>query len=444
MKSSLPKVLHAIFGRPMLYYVLDAAHALDNSKIVVVAGSHSGGAVIDSLETAYPNVSIAIQREQKGTAHALSTGLKAIKDFNGTVIVINGDTPLISGPTLKKFLARHRKAKNSVSVASFMASDPGAYGRIIRDGANKGISIVEAPDATDEELQVSEVNSGIYAIEPDALGLLTSIRLNQKKKEYYLTDILALAQSRGLKAGAFVSASEFEFMGINNRMDLVEATKAMQWMTNASWLDEGVTMLDPVSTFIDPRASIGADTLIYPNVHIEGISSIGAACTIMPNVRIRDSRISSGVTIKDGSVIEDSVIGKDTQVGPYAHLRPGAELMDDVRIGNFVEVKKSVIGKGTKAMHLSYIGDATIGKNVNVGAGTITCNYDGKLKHRTDIADGVFIGSDTQLVAPVKVGQGAYIGAGTTVTEDVPAHALVISRVRQRRIDGWALAKGKK
>ncbi len=442
MRSRIPKVLHPVFGRPMLHYILDAVRALGFTETVVVAGAHSAELVAGSICDGYPSVRIALQEEQNGTAHALMAGLSAIAKFKGTVVVLNGDTPLIGSPTLRAFLGRHRRACNAVSVATFNSSDPAAYGRLIREPGGR-IRIVEAADATEDELAVREVNSGLYAIEPEALALLKSIKPNPKKKELYLTDIIELSQGNGLKAGAFMAPDEYEFLGINTRIDLVEATKAMQWRTNARLLDSGVTLLDPISTFISPEARIGPDTVIYPNVHIEGNTVIGPRCTIMPNARISQSTIAEGATIKDGSVIEEASVGAGTQVGPYAHLRPGAVLKRDVRIGNFVEVKKSVIGEGTKAMHLSYLGDATIGKGVNVGAGTITCNYDGARKHRTEIGDGVFIGSDTQLVAPVKVGRGAYVGAGTTVTSEVPAEALVISRIRQRIVPGWAKKKKK-
>ena len=442
MRSSIPKVLHTVFDRPMLHYILDAVRPIGFNETVVVAGAHSAEMMAESIRSGYPSVRITLQDEQNGTAHALMAGLSAIKKFKGTVMVLNGDTPLVGSPTLKAFLGRHRKARNAVSVATFTSSDPSAYGRLIREPGGR-IRIVEAADATERELAVREVNSGLYAIEPDALALLKSIKPNPKKKELYLTDIIELAQRKGLKAGAFLAPDEYEFLGINTRIDLVEATKAMQWRTNARLLDSGVTLLDPASTFISPEAKIGPDTVIYPNVHIEGATRIGQRCTIMPNVRIHESTIADGVTIKDGSVIEEASVGAGTQVGPYAHLRPGAVLKRDVRVGNFVEVKKSVIGDGTKAMHLSYLGDASIGKGVNIGAGTITCNYDGAHKHRTEIGDGVFIGSDTQLVAPVKVGRGAYVGAGTTVTSDVPAEALVISRIRQRIVPGWAASKKK-
>lgn len=438
MISSRPKVLHEIFRRPLIGYVLHAAQALGFERTVVVVGPHSADAVKAAIARDYPDATVALQKEQKGTAHALMAAMNALKNFKGSVMVLNGDTPLVTSPTLKALIARHRKASNAVTVASFMASDAGSYGRIVRDG---GLSIVEAHEATEAQLMISEVNSGMYVIEPEALALLKSIKPSASKNEHYLTDIIALAQAKKLRAGAYALSDEFEFLGINTRIDLVEAGKALQWRTNALWLDEGVTMIDPNATFISPLASIGYDTVIYPNVHIEGDTKIGTGCTIMPGARILNSTIAAGVTIKDGSIIEDAIVGPEAQVGPYAHLRPGTVLKQNVRIGNFVEVKKSTIGEGTKAMHLSYLGDATIGKAVNVGAGTITCNYDGKLKHQTVLGDGVFIGSDTQLVAPVKVGKGAYIGAGTTVTTDVPAEALAISRTRQRVIPGWARKK---
>jgi len=442
MKSSLPKVLHNIWGAPMLQYVVDALFALKPQKTVVVVGKHSREI---SRAVTYPStVVFAQQKEAKGTGDALLTAAPALKHFNGTVLVVNGDTPLITEDTLKKFLSLHQKMKNSVSLLSFDADDPGSYGRIIRDEKKGLVSIVENRDATASQRMVKEVNSGVYAFEPDALALLKEIKLNALKDEYYLTDIVGIAKAKGLKAAAFLIGSEDEFTGVNTREELEKAREFMKGRIVKKWADRGVDFIDRNSLSISYQTTIGPETVVYPNVHLEGRTKIGKECTIYPNVRIKDSVIENGAVIKDSTLIEDATINRNASVGPFAHLRPGSIIGERAKIGNFVEIKKSVIGAGAKASHLSYLGDARIGKDVNIGAGTITCNYDGYKKYVTTIEDDVFIGSDTQLIAPVKVGKGAYVGAGSTITCDVPSNALALSRVEQRNIEGWALRKKSK
>ena len=433
MKSSVPKVLHGLFGSPVLQYTLNALHGLRPERIVVVTGRNAKE-ISEAVEAPASTV-FAVQQEQRGTAHALSAALPALKSLkkSATVLVVNGDTPLITTATLKKFVARHRRSGKDLSLISFMTDDPGAYGRIIRD--SDGARIVEHPDATEEELCVNEVNSGVYALEPRAMALLKVIGLNKKKKEFYLTDIMGLAASRkGFSSGVYCLGAESEFMGINTREDLAVAIEAIRVRSIIKWLGRGVTFIDPLSVFIGPEVRIGRDTVLYPNVHLEGTTRIATGCTVYPNTRIVDSTIKKGAVIKDTTLIEESTVGAGAAVGPFAHIRPGSNIGPGAKVGNFVEIKKSDLGRGTKAMHLSYIGDATVGSNVNIGAGTITCNYDGRKKSRTMIEDNVFIGSDTQLVAPVRVGKGSYVGAGTTLTRDVPADSLAVSRARQKNI----------
>jgi bifunctional UDP-N-acetylglucosamine pyrophosphorylase/glucosamine-1-phosphate N-acetyltransferase len=443
MKSSLPKVLHAIYGRPMISYVVEAARGLRPLKTVVVAG-RDHGLVADSLKEGR-GITIAVQKEQKGTAHALQSAMDGLKGFRkGTVLVMNGDTPLIRSTTLRKFVALHRRHKNSVSLLSFIAGDPASYGRVIRDKDRNPLGIVEHGDANPRERAVKEVNSGVYAIETSTLPLLRSIKRNEKKKEYYLTDIVEIALRRGIRTGVHCLGEEEEFHGINTRQELSRAHDVMRMRTVRRLLDKGVSFIDADSVFIAPGVNVGADTIIYPNVCLEGGTTLGKGCTIYPNVRIIDSVVRDGATIKDSSVIEGSTIGRGVQLGPFAHIRPESRISAGAKIGNFVEVKKSTVGKGTKAMHLSYIGDARVGEDVNIGAGTITCNYDGVNKHRTVIGGNVFVGSDTQLVAPVTIGRGSYIGAGSTITKDVPPKALSLSRSKQRTIMGWAERKKKK
>ena len=436
MKSSLPKVLHRLHGAPMLRYVLNALHTLQPQKIVIVAGENIQdikGSLDDTAKIAF-----ARQIEAKGTGDALLKAVPSLKGFKGAVLVVNGDTPLITGSTLKNFLSLHRRKRNGVSVLSFESGDPGSYGRIVRDNKDRAAFIVEQRDATETQKTIREVNSGVYAFESGALPLLKEIKLNKSKGEYYLTDIIGIARDKGVRIDAFCTGSEDEFMGVNTIEELENAGRTMKRRIIKKFSDRGVHFIEKSSVFISSDTEIGAETNVYPNVHLEGKTSIGKRCTIYPNVRILDSIIEDGAVIKDSTLIEEAIVKRNASVGPFAHIRPGSVIGEKAKIGNFVEVKKSVIGPGTKASHLSYLGDARIGKDVNIGAGTITCNYDGHKKHITTIEDGVFVGSDTQFVAPVKIGKGAFVGAGSTITADVPSHALALSRVKQMNIEGWA------
>jgi len=435
MGSNLPKVLHKVCGIPMLQSVVDTARMLKTGKIVVVTGIHEE--LIQKTITA-PDIAYVRQTEPKGTGHALLSARPVLEDFRGVLIVLNGDSPLISAVTVKKFLRMHRKNKNSLSVLSFLAENPDDYGRIVRDSSGLVSSIVEHKDADALQKQIREVNSGVYAINHDLLPLLDDIKMNRKKGEYYLTDIVELAAQRGFKTSALCIGLEQEFMGVNTRQELCRASRIMSDSIIGKWMERGVNVLDAASVFIHPHAVIGAETTLYPHVYIDGHTSIGKGVTIYPNVRISNSRIEAGAVIKDSTVIEESWVKAGAAVGPFAHLRPGSEVGPDARVGNFVELKKTIIGKGSKASHLSYLGDARIGRGVNIGAGTITCNYDGIRKSVTVIDEGVFVGSDSQLVAPVTIGRGAYIGAGSTITKDVPPLALAVSRVEQRNIKDWA------
>ncbi len=436
MNSSLPKVLHNIHGVTMLRYALDALKGLRPQKIVVVVGRHFQE-IKESLGDEN-NISFAEQREAKGTGDALLKASVSLKGFKGTIVVVNGDAPLVTSGTLKKFLKLHSKGRNAVSILSFISEDPGSYGRVIRDEDGRALAVIEDPDATASQKLIKEVNSGVYAIEAGALKLLKEIKLNKRKGEYYLTDIVHIAKVKGIKIDAFCIGSEDEFLGVNSREELEKARLLMKGRIICKWLGKGVHFADINSVFISSNSDIEKDTVVYPNVHLEGKTKIGKGCTIYPNVRILDSIIGAGAVIKDSTLIEGSVVKARALVGPFAHIRPGSEIGPDARIGNFVEVKKSVIGPGTKASHLTYLGDAKIGRDVNIGAGTITCNYDGHRKNVTTIEDNVFIGSDSQLIAPVKIGKGAYVGAGATITKDVPSKALALSRVEQVNIKDWA------
>jgi len=420
----------------MLQYVLDNLHKLKPQKIVVIVGKHFKD-IKESIEDV-STISFAQQREAKGTGDALIKALPFLRGVKGTVIVVNGDTPLITSETLKKFLVLHEKKKNDISILSFISRNPGSYGRVIRDERGNVLSIVEGRDATMSQKKIKEVNSGIYAIEHAALHLLKEITVNESKGEYYLTDIVHIARDKSMKVNAFCIGSEDEFIGVNTQEELEKARQFMKDRIIRRWLAKGVSFVDINSVFISSHADIGKGTIVYPNVHLEGNTKIGRGCAIYPNVRIQDSIIRDNAVIKDSTLIESSVVKKGASVGPFAHIRPGSEIGTGAKIGNFVEVKKSVVGSGTKALHLAYLGDARIGKDVNIGAGTITCNYDGYKKYITTIEDNVFIGSDSQLIAPVKIGKGAYVGAGSTITKDVPSEALALSRVMQRHIENWA------
>ncbi len=435
MDSHLPKVLHKVCGIPMLQCVTDTARKLKTGKIVVVTGKH-GDLIKKALES--PDISYALQKEPKGTGHALMSAKQDLKDFKGILIVLNGDTPLVSAETIKKFRKLHMKNKSAVSVLSFQAENPDDYGRIVRNASGQVLSIVEQKDADAIQQKIHEVNSGVYAINHDLLPLVENIKINKKKGEYYLTDIVAAALERGLKTSAYCIGSEEEFMGVNTREELYRASLLMKKKLAERWAGKGVIFIDMGSVFIHAGVTIGKDTTVYPNVYLEGRTKIGRGTTIYPNVRIVDSEIGDNVVIMDSTVIEGSIVKNKASVGPFARIRPGSEIGTEARIGNFVELKKTVIGKSSKASHLSYLGDARIGRDVNIGAGTITCNYDGETKHSTLIENGVFVGSDTQLVAPVKIGKGAYIGAGSTIVKDVPPGALALSRSKQTHISEWA------
>jgi len=449
MYSSLPKVLHRIHGASMLHYVLKTVCELNPDKVIIVIGKH-GKEVKESVEADIKKprrnckISFAHQKEAKGTAHALLKASPGLKGFKGSVLVMNGDTPLISLKTLKQIISLHKRKKDSISLLTFQTHEPQSYGRILRDRGGHVLSIIEERDATASQKKIKEVNSGVYVMETEALPLLKKIELNKSKGEYYLTDIVSIARERGIKTNAYRMGSEEECAGVNTREDLEKVRRFMKEKSINKWIQRGVNFIDTSSVFLSPEITIGRGTTVYPNVHLEGKTKIGRQCTVYPNVRIINSTIEDGALIKDCTLIEDSVVKKRATVGPFAHVRPGSVIGPDSRIGNFVEVKKSVIGAGTKAGHLTYLGDAKLGKHVNVGAGTITCNYDGYKKHTTVIKDNVFVGSDSQLIAPVEIGEGAYIGAGSTITKDVPAKALALSRVEQRQVDGWALRKAAK
>jgi bifunctional UDP-N-acetylglucosamine pyrophosphorylase / glucosamine-1-phosphate N-acetyltransferase len=442
MKSARPKVLHHVAGLPMIEHVLATAATLEPRSTTLVVG-HEAAAVESALK-ADRHLSFVVQAPQLGTAHALLTSEPVLRDAAGTLILLSGDVPLLSAGTLARLRERHDSTGAAATVVTARVENPYGYGRIVRSGEQQIARIVEEKDATAAEREIREINSGIYAFALRGLfDAIRSIAAQNVQKEYYLTDLVEIFRTQGQVVETVVSNPD-EIRGINSRRELAEVSRIVRQQKNAALMDAGVTIEDPATAYIDRDVVIGPDTIIHPGVSIEGATTIGSRCEIHSGVRIISSRIGNGVTIFNHCVITEALIGDEARVGPFAHLRKDADLRAQARVGNFVELKKTVLGIGSKSMHLTYLGDATIGEKVNIGAGTITCNYDGTVKNRTVIDDGAFIGSDTQLVAPVKVGAGAYVGSGTTVREDVPAKALAVSAGKQRNIEGWVDKKKQK
>ncbi|MBI5492809.1 MAG: bifunctional UDP-N-acetylglucosamine diphosphorylase/glucosamine-1-phosphate N-acetyltransferase GlmU [Deltaproteobacteria bacterium] len=442
MKSNLPKVLHGVAGRPMLFYPLDILKGLGASKVVAVVGFGR-----DEVKAAFPSngLTFAVQKDQLGTGHAVAIALKHLKNFNGDVLILSGDVPLIRKETVNGLIKLRGRRGPVLSFISTVLDNPSGYGRVVRDKDNSVVRIVEDRDCSPLQKRISEVNSGIYLV--DSSFLYANIkRLGRKNAqgEYYLPDLVHLAVSQGLKAAALTHIDPDEVMGINNRIELARADKFMRRRISEALMLNGISILDPDNTYIDYGVKVGHDTVIYPGARLSGSTVLGERCVIEDGSIIVDSSIGDGSIVRGYTVMESAKIGKGVSIGPFARLRPGSRIEEGARVGNFVEVKNTSIGKGSKANHLTYLGDSVIGQGVNIGAGTITCNYDGVKKHRTIIEDGAFIGSDTQLIAPVKVGRNAYVGSGTTVTKDVPPGSLVITRAPEKVVKGWAKRKLKK
>jgi len=385
------------------------------------------------------------QEPQLGTGHAVLCAENVLKAWKGDILILSGDVPLITKQTILGLLDLHAKKKAAISFISTVIADPSGYGRVLRDENNSVKRIVEDKDSSIEEKAINEINTGIYCINAQFLfSGLKYIKRENAQGEYYLPDLIEMAAKAKQKVACLTHINPAEVMGINNRIELAQANGVMRERINNELMLSGVSLIDPETTYIHYGVKIGKDTTIYPNVFLEGNTNIGKGCLIEQGCMIQNSHIGDGSKIKSNSVIESSEIGGQVSIGPFARIRPDSTIGDGARIGNFVEVKKSRIGRGTKANHLSYLGDAIIGKDVNIGAGTITCNYDGVKKHQTIIEDGAFIGSDTQLIAPVKVGKNAYIGSGSTITKNVPPGSLALSRIEQRVVEGWALKRRKR
>ena len=440
MKSGLVKVMHPLSGRPMVHWPVAAAREAGASRLVLVIG-HQAESVREYFD-GKGDVDFAVQEKQLGTGHAVGAAVPLLRGTGGRVLILCGDVPLIRPETLRGLLAHHETRRATVTVLTTHLEDPYGYGRVVKREGGRILRIVEEKDASEEERGISEINSGIYCVEETFLFQAVARLSNDNAQgEYYLTDIITDAVDRGELCISFPTTDREEIMGVNDRVQLAAAAALVRKRTNEELMLAGATLIDPAAAYIEPGIPVGPDSVIHPNVHIAGATRIGARCTIEPSVIIRDCTIGDDVIIKAGSVLEGSVLHDHVAVGPMAHLRPGTELMEQVKIGNFVETKETVLGRGSKASHLTYLGDAVIGCNVNVGCGTITCNYDGKNKHRTIIGDGVFVGSDVQFVAPVTIGANALIAAGTTVTQDVPPESLAIARTPQVNKIGWKLKK---
>ncbi|MCG8402436.1 MAG: bifunctional UDP-N-acetylglucosamine diphosphorylase/glucosamine-1-phosphate N-acetyltransferase GlmU [Firmicutes bacterium] len=437
MKSATVKVLHRVGGRAMVEHVLSAVEEAGAQKTVLVVGQQ-GEQVMELLGS---RVEYARQAEQLGTAHALMQAEAKLAGFTGDVLVVCGDTPLLRAPTLWELCRDHSRAGNAATVLTAIIPEPAGYGRVIR-AADGGVQkIVEQKDASPGELAVREINTGVYCFRAAGLfSALSGLNADNAQGEYYLPDIIEHYVTRGRPMGAVVVNDPAEIAGVNDRCQLAAAEKVLRRRILEEIMLSGVTVLDPGNTYIDATVEIGRDTIIYPFTFIEGKSIIGENCTIGPYSRLSDAVLGHRVTVQN-SVVLDSLVGDGCHVGPYAYIRPGCRLGREVKVGDFVELKKARLGDSAKVPHLSYVGDAEVGKAANVGAGTITCNYDGEKKSVTRIGDGAFIGSNTNLVAPVEVGAGAVTGAGSTITRDVPPGALGVARDKQKNIPGWTARK---
>ena len=437
IKSNLPKVLHKVCGKEMVNHVIDNMRKADIADINVIIGK--GGELVKA-NTKNRNVEYSFQENQLGTGDAVKSAKDFLQDKEGIVLVFAGDAPLTKVETIKNFVKQHIKENNSVTLLSAIVDDPTGYGRIIRDG-KEVLKIVEHKDCSLEEIKVNEMNAGMYCFNIKSLiNSLDKLSNNNSQGEYYLTDIIGILKSEGEKVGAMVTDFE-DTIGVNSRLHLAQAEEILRNRINKNHMENGVTLIDPKTTYIGVDVHIEKDTIIYPNNIIEGNTSIKENCLILQNCRIKDSIIGENTQVQS-SVILNSIIGSSTTVGPFAYIRPETTIGNNARIGDFVEIKKSSIGDGTKVSHLTYIGDAKVGEDCNFGCGTVVVNYDGTLKHKTEIGNNSFIGCNTNLISPLKVEDNTYIAAGSTITAQVKEGDLAIARAKQRNISGWVKRKG--
>lgn len=436
MKSEKSKVMHEVNGVPMIKKVDNILHKAGIDNKIYILGHQK-----EDILSKFPQFEYVEQKEQLGTGHAVMQTQEKIKNNTENVLVICGDTPLIKEETIKNLINYHIEGKFSATVLTTLFDNPYGYGRIIKDENNDIISIIEEKEATEDIKKIKEVNTGIYCFNTmDLLEALSKIDNNNSKGEYYLTDVIAVLEKNNKKIKALIVKDNIEVMGINTKIELEKASRELRIRKNIELMKNGVIMIDSDTVYIEENVIVGEDTIIYPNVTITGDTKIGKNCKIMSNTRIEESTIADNVKI-DASVIEESEVEEGVTIGPFAHLRPKSKLCKNVHIGNFVEIKKSLLKEGVKAGHLTYIGDAEIGEKTNIGAGTITCNYDGKNKYKTVIGKSVFVGSNTKFVAPVNINDNVYIGAGSTITKDVKENSLAVARAKQVEIENWALRK---
>ena len=434
MKSKKAKVLHEVMGKSMVQRVVDVAKSAGLEEIAVIVG-HQAEQVQEALKDS--GVTFFLQQEQKGTGHAVMQAESFLEEGKD-VVILYGDTPLLQKETLLSLMDFHEQAQNAVTIISSLVDQPDGYGRIVRDEAGQFVKNVEHKDASEAQRQIKEINSGIYCFDGGCLKeALKKINNQNAQGEYYLPDTLSVLKAEGKKVDAMVVSDSRQFLGVNTRAQLAQVQKVLQERVNAYWMNEGVTILDPATTYIADTVTIGMDTVIYPQTLLEGHTVIGENCQIGPCTRLTDMTVGDETTMQFTTAME-STVGSFTKVGPYAYIRPNCHIGNHIKVGDFVEVKNSVIGDGTKISHLTYVGDSDVGQNINFGCGTVTVNYDGKKKFRTVIEDNVFIGCNANLVAPVTLKEGSYVAAGSTITKDVPPKALAVARNRQTNLEGWS------
>jgi len=442
MKSSLPKVLHPLAGKPLFLHTLGVAQQLKPATIAVVVG-HGAGAVKDAYTGA--DVAWVTQEQQLGTGHAVLCAQAILGDFCGDVVILSGDVPLIQERTLAAMVKTHREHGAALTLMTAMLDSPTGYGRILRDANGEINGIVEEKDASAEQRKIQEVNAGVYVAAPQFLfAALQQVKNDNRQAEYYLPDVAAIGLQEGKKIATFRVDDPGEMMGINTKEELARMEKTLQERINRKWMSAGVTLKDPATTYIEEAVSIGKDTVIGPNTHLRGRTVVGERCEIDGSAYITDAEIDDEVRLKFSVVLTSCRVEHGAIIGPFAHLRPGTALGPNVHIGNFVETKEARLGEGTKANHLTYLGDVTIGRDSNIGAGTITCNYDGFQKYKTRIGDRVQVGSDTTLVAPISLGDDVYVATATTVRHDIPSGALVFNERHERTREGWMEEKRRK
>ena len=433
MKSSTPKIIHKVNGVPMISKILEVLNDINSEENILILGYKKD----EILKVVGEDIPYVMQTEQLGTGHAIKMASEKLKNYDGDVMVLCGDTPLLRSETLKELYNFHKENNATTTILTSIYENPFGYGRIVKDESGLVKAIIEEKEANPEIKKIKEVNAGVYCFNSiELFKALEKITNNNEKGEYYLTDVIGIQVNENKKVQSFILEDNVEILGVNSKVELAQASAELRRRKNISLMQDGAILIDPNTTYVEDKVKVGQDTIIYPNVFLQGDTTIGENCEILSNSRIIDSKLGNNIKI-ESSVIEESILEDFVTMGPFAHLRPKAHLMKSVHIGNFVEVKKSTLHEGVKAGHLTYLGDATVGADTNIGAGTITCNYDGTNKFKTIIGKNAFIGSDSMLVAPLTIGEKALIGAGSTITKDVPDNALAVSRSKQIIKNDW-------